>query len=113
MAGKEESDFTLTNDFFKMGDGWTFEDRILAVEHVFLFPKTLGVSFGGDELGRLKGEPVHPWKSRSWARQWRIWSFVSIDHIVQKFSLVDANIDEGRRTVEFLRKRLQEVDLKL
>ena len=61
MAGNEESDFTLTNDFFKMGDGFTFEDLILAVGQVFLFPKTLlGVSFGGDELGRLNGEPVHP-----------------------------------------------------
>ena len=44
-----------------MGDGCTFEDLILAVGQVFLFPKTLlGVSFGGDELGRLNGEPVHP-----------------------------------------------------
>ena len=107
------SDFTFTKDFFRIGDGC--EAFGLPVESTVEF-LSLGMNdfgFVGEELGRLKGDPVHPWKSRSdaWVWERRIWSSALMDQILQNFSLVDANIDDGRRVDEFLLKRLQEVDL--
>ena len=60
VAGKEESDLTLTKDFFKMGDGCRSGDLILVAGDAFLLHKTLDLDLVGEEFGRLNGEPVHP-----------------------------------------------------
>ena len=54
------SDFTFTKDFFRIGDGC--ETFGLPVESTVEF-LSLGMNdfgFVGEELGRLKGDPVHP-----------------------------------------------------
>ena len=109
VDGNDESDLTLTSLFVKFGD-----ENLLSLQfEVMAAELTLaGLSDGGDR-GRVSGEPVHPWNSRSdaWVKEKRIWSLGSIDQILQKLPELVDTVDDEQRSAALRLNKLHEVDL--